>query len=185
VGAVGGPIGMVAGGGGGVAGDLAGKGAGEVVNPKPGDELHEHNLAGGVGAGGGAAAGAALGAVGGPIGMAAGAAIGGIAGGMAGKGAGHLVNPTEEDNYWRSNYQTQPYYDAGYTYDDYSPAYALGYNNARRFPSYDLAEPHMADEWDRMKGQSRLSWPQAKSASRAAWDRVERAIPGDSDRDGR
>ena len=74
---------------------------------------------------------------------------------------------------------------SGYTYDDYSPAYALGYNNARRFPSYDLAEPHMADEWDRVKGHSRLSWEQAKSASRAAWDRVERAIPGDSDRDGR
>ena len=43
----------------------------------------------------------------------------------------------------------------------------------------------MADEWDRVKGHSRLSWTQAKSASRAAWDRVERAIPGDSDRDGR
>jgi hypothetical protein len=104
------------------------------VNPKAGDELHEHNLAGGVGAGGGAAAGAALGAVGGPIGMAAGAAIGGMAGGMAGKGAGGLVNPTEEDNYWRSNYQTQPYYTPGYTYDDYAPAYAMGYNNARRYP---------------------------------------------------
>jgi hypothetical protein len=117
--------------------------------------------------------------------MAAGAAIGGIAGGMVGKGAGHLVNPTAEDAYWRTNYQTQPYYTTGYTYDDYSPAYALGYNNARRFPSYDLAEPHMADEWDRVKGSSRLSWEQAKAASRAAWDRVERAIPGDSDRDGR
>jgi hypothetical protein len=36
-----------------------------------------------------------------------------------------------------------------------------------------------------VKGQSRLSWEQAKSASRAAWDRVERAMPGDLDRDGR
>jgi hypothetical protein len=155
------------------------------VNPKPGDELHEHNLAGGVGAGGGAAAGAALGAVGGPVGMAAGAAIGGLAGGAVGKGAGQLVNPTVEDAYWRSNYQTQPYYTTGYTYDDYSPAYALGYNNARRFPSYDLAEPHMADEWERVKGHSRLSWEQAKAASRAAWDKVERTMPGDLDRDGR
>jgi hypothetical protein len=117
--------------------------------------------------------------------MAAGAAIGGLAGGAVGKGAGHLVNPTEEDNYWRTNYQTQPYYSPGYTYDDYSPAYALGYNNARRYPNYTLAEPHMADEWDRVKGGSRLSWEQAKSASRAAWDKVERAMPGDLDRDGR
>jgi hypothetical protein len=43
----------------------------------------------------------------------------------------------------------------------------------------------MADEWDRVKGGSRLSWEQAKSASRAAWDKVERAMPGDLDRDGR
>jgi hypothetical protein len=174
IGSAAGPIGTLAGAAiGGIAGGMAGKGAGEVVNPKPGDELHEHNLAGGVGAGGGAAAGAALGAVGGPIGMAAGAAIGGVAGGMVGKGAGHLVNPTEEDAYWRTNYQTQSHYTPGYTYDDYSPAYALGYNNSGRFPSYDLAEPHMADEWDRVKGNSRLTWDQAKSASRSAWDRVE------------
>jgi hypothetical protein len=174
VGAVGGPIGMVAGAiVGGVAGDKIGKGAAEIVNPKAGDELHEHNLAGGVGVAGGAATGAAVGAVGGPIGMAAGAAIGGIAGGMIGKGAGHLVNPTEEDNYWRSNFQTQSYYTPGYTYDDYAPAYALGYNNARRFPTYDQAEPHFSDEWNRVKGQSRLSWDQAKLASRSAWDKVE------------
>jgi hypothetical protein len=43
----------------------------------------------------------------------------------------------------------------------------------------------MADEWDRVKGSSRLTWDQAKSASRAAWHRVERAIPGDADGDGR
>ncbi|QJE03276.1 hypothetical protein HH212_10070 [Massilia forsythiae] len=158
---------------------------GEVANPKAGDELHEHNLAGGVGVGGGAVAGAALGAVGGPVGMAAGAAIGSIAGGMVGKGAGHLVNPQEEDAYWRNSFQGQSYYTPGFSYDDYSPAYALGYNNTGRFNSYDQAEPQMASEWDRVKGHSRLSWDQAKLASRAAWNRVERAIPGDSDRDGR
>jgi hypothetical protein len=43
----------------------------------------------------------------------------------------------------------------------------------------------MADEWERVKGHSRLSWEQAKAASRAAWDRVERSVPGDLDRDGR
>jgi hypothetical protein len=43
----------------------------------------------------------------------------------------------------------------------------------------------MADEWDRVKGHSRLSWEQAKAASRAAWDKVERTMPGDLDRDGR
>jgi hypothetical protein len=130
--------------------------------------------------------GAAAGAVGGPVGMAAGAAIGAVAGGVAGKAAGRVVNPQEEDAYWRNSYQTQPYYTPGYTYDDYAPAYALGYNGAGRYPgSYDLHEGHLADEWDQVKGKSRLTWEQAKSASRAAWHRVERAIPGDLDRDGR
>ncbi|HEX8785694.1 MAG TPA: hypothetical protein VF793_05880, partial [Telluria sp.] len=155
-----------------------------VVNPHSGDHLEEHNLAGGVGVAGGAAVGASVGAVGGPVGMAAGAAIGGIAGGMLGKGAGHLVNPSEEDNYWRTNYLTQPYYIPNFSYEDYGPAYQLGYNNASRFPSYDLAEPHMADEWDRVRGRSRLSWEQASPATRAAWDKVGRTA-GDLDRDGR
>jgi len=46
-------------------------------------------------------------------------------------------------------------------------------------------ESHLAGEWDRSKGNSRLKWDQAKSATRAGWHRVERAIPGDYDRDGR
>lgn len=188
IGAPAGPVGMAAGAAiGGVAGGLAGKGAAEVANPKTGDALHEHHLAKGVGAGAGAAAGAAAGAVGGPVGMAAGATIGAVAGGLAGKGVGHMVNPAEEAAYWSSNYQTQPYYSPGYTYEDYGPAYELGYTGRSRYAGrrYDEAENDLRDDWDRLKGKSRLTWEQAKSATRAAWDRVERALPGDADHDGR
>lgn len=187
IGAAAGPIGMAAGAAiGGIAGGLAGKGAAEVVNPKSGDELNEHYFAKGMGAGSGAAAGAAIGAAGGPIGMAAGAAIGAVAGGMAGKAAGRMVNPEEESAYWRSSYQSAPYYSPGYTYDDYGPAYELGFNGRGRYPgSFDSVERDLADEWTTARGRSRLSWEQAKSATRAAWDKVERAIPGDSDGDGR
>lgn len=188
IGAAAGPIGMAAGAAiGGIAGGLAGKGAAEVINPKAGDDLHEHHFAKGMGAGSGAAMGAAAGAVGGPVGMAAGAAIGALAGGMAGKAAGQLVNPEEEAAYWRSSYQTAPYYSPGYTYDDYGPAYELGYNSRGRYAgtSFDSVENNLSDEWDTVKGKSRLNWQQAKSATRAAWDKVERAIPGDFDRDGR
>ena len=130
--------------------------------------------------------GAAAGAAGGPVGAAAGAVIGGLAGGLAGKGVGGMVNPQAENEHWRNSYQTQPYYTPGYTYDDYEPAYALGYNSYGKYPGdYDTNEAHLAGEWDRVKGNSRLSWDQAKSASRAAWHKVERAIPGDADRDGR
>ena len=99
LGAVGGPVGMAAGGlVGAVAGGLAGQGTAEVANPTRQDDLHEHNLATGVGAGGGALAGAAVGAAGGPVGMAAGAAIGAVAGGAAGKGTGQVVNPKPGDS---------------------------------------------------------------------------------------
>ena len=187
-GTVGGPVGMAAGAAiGGIAGGMAGKGAAEVANPQPGDELHDHNLSTGVGAGGGAALGASAGAVGGPVGMATGAAIGALAGGAAGKAAGHVVNPEEEANYWRGQYQTAPYYSPGYTYDDYGPAYELGYNSRGRYAgtSFDSVETDLSDDWERTKGRSRLNWQQAKSAARAAWDKVERAMPGDFDRDGR
>ncbi|MFZ3290473.1 MAG: hypothetical protein WA191_26945, partial [Telluria sp.] len=118
--------------------------------------------------------------------MAAGAAAGALAGGMAGKAAGRLVNPEEEAAYWRTSYQSAPYYSPGYTYDDYGPAYELGYNGRARYPgSFDSVESNLAGEWDQVKGKSRLNWQQAKSATRAAWDKIERAIPGDFDRDGR
>jgi hypothetical protein len=187
IGAAAGPVGMAAGAAiGGIAGGMAGKGAAEVVNPKAGDELDEHYFAKGVGAGSGAAAGAAAGAVGGPLGMAAGAAIGAVAGGMAGKAAGRLVNPEEESAFWRTAYQSAPYYSPGYTYDDYGPAYELGYSSRGRYAGdFNTVERDLSDEWQQVKGKSRLSWEQAKSATRAAWDKVERAMPGDADGDGR
>ncbi|CAN7518664.1 hypothetical protein LJR289_003563 [Pseudoduganella sp. LjRoot289] len=186
-GTVGGPVGVALGAAiGGVAGGLAGKGAAEVVNPKRGDDLSDHNLARGVGGGGGAMAGAALGAMGGPVGMAAGAAVGALAGGMIGEGVGGLVNPAEEHAYWRDNYRNEAYVNPAYSYDDYAPAYSLGYTNRARYNGrWDDSEAALRDEWERAKGQSRLSWHEAKSATRAAWDRVERAIPGDADRDGK
>jgi hypothetical protein len=98
-----------------------------------------------------------------------------------------VVNPEAEDAYWKSSYQSAPYYSPEYTYDDYGPAYQLGYNSRGRYTGqkFDSVENDLSDEWNTAKGNSRLSWNQAKSATRAAWDKVERAIPGDFDRDGR
>ena len=145
---------------------------------------HPAGTAAGAAAGG--LAGAAIGtAAAGPVGTVVGAAIGAVAGGLTGKGVAEAVNPTVEDAYWRDNYSTTSYYDRNRTYDDYAPAYRLGYSSYGRYPSYDTAERELANDWNRVKGQSRLTWEQAKGASRAAWDRIERAIPGDFDRDGK
>jgi hypothetical protein len=174
IGAVGGPIGMAAGAAiGAVAGGMAGKGAGEVANPHSGDQLGDHNLARGTGATGGAIAGAAVGVVGGPIGMAAGAAIGAVAGGAVMHGAAAMVNPAAEDAHWRAAYVNEPYVNGAYTYDDYAPAYRLGYTGrSRATGSFESSEAQLAQDWQATKGMSRLTWDEAKTASKAAWHRI-------------
>ncbi len=148
-----------------------------------------HPLGTGLGATGGAAAGAAIGSIAGPIGTVVGGAIGAVAGGLAGKGAAEGVNPTAEDTYWRDNYTKTPGYKGDYTYDDYAPAYRSGYTGWERAQAagetWDAYEPKARSDFERSKGKSRLNWEEAKDASRAAWHRVERAIPGDADGDGR
>ncbi|HEY0855784.1 MAG TPA: hypothetical protein VGE16_01925, partial [Albitalea sp.] len=120
-----------------------------------------------------------------------GAAVGALAGGLAGKGIAELVDPTAEDAYWRENYATRPYHDAAWSYDDYSPAYQYAYNRYDEYAGrpFEEVEPELGRDWDRYRGESRLTWERAKEATRDSWDRlgnaVERAMPGDSDGDGR
>lgn len=140
------------------------------------------------GVAGGAAAGAAVGGMTGPVGAAVGAAIGAAAGALAGKGM--KADPATEDAYWRDNFSSRPYA-AGRSYDDYGPAYSYGVNAHSRYPgrSFDEIEPELGRDWGSTRGRSSLDWDNARHASRDAWQRVsdsvERAIPGDSDRDGR
>src|SRR3954467_8263262 len=87
-----------------------------------------HPVGTGLGAvAGGAATGAAVGSVAGPVGTAAGVVGGAIVGGLAGKGIAEAVNPTAERDYWTKNYNQESYYQTGHTWDDYDPAYRVGY----------------------------------------------------------
>jgi hypothetical protein len=146
-----------------------------------------HPVGVGVGAAGGAAAGAAIGAVGGPVGVAVGAAVGGLAGGLAGKGVAEAIDPTVEDSYWRKEYVSQPYVETGTDYEAYRPAYRYGWESYERHAgrTFDEVEPELRRNWDQHRGASSLTWDKAKAATRDAWHRVERALPGDADRDGR
>jgi len=143
-------------------------------------------VAGGVA--GGAAAGAAVGGMTGPIGAALGAAVGAAVGALAGKAA--KVDPVAEDTYWRDNFNTRPYA-AGSNYDQYGPAYMYGASAYEKYPgrSFDDVEPELGTGWSASRGRSSLEWDNARHATRDAWqrlsDRVERAVPGDSDRDGK
>lgn len=151
-----------------------------------------HPVGTGLGAvAGGVAAGAAIGTVAGPIGTAVGAAVGAIAGGLAGKGIAEMIDPTVEDAYWRDEYSSRPYYTSDYTFDDYAPAYRYGYSSYPKYHdrSFDEVERDLARDWNSARGDSRLEWDRAKHAARDSWQRVsdavERAVPGDSDRDGK
>ena len=143
-------------------------------------------VAGGVA--GGAAAGAAVGGLSGPVGAVVGAAVGAVVGAVAGKSL--KTDPMAEDAYWRENYATRPYVD-GAGYDEFGPAYAYGVHAYSRHPdrSFDELESDLGRDWSTIRGRSTLGWDRARHASRDAWQRlsdsVERAIPGDSDRDGR
>lgn len=144
----------------------------------------------GVGAGttGGALTGAAVGgAVGGPVGAVVGAAVGGVAGGLAGKGAAEAVNPTVEDEYWRSNYNTRPYVTGGTPYDEMRPAYQYGWESYSRYQGrkFDEVESDLKRDWEKGKNNTEMKWDRAKLAAKDAWHRVERKIPGDFDKDGR
>lgn len=151
-----------------------------------------HPVGTGVGAAlGGLVAGAATGTVAGPVGTLVGAAIGAVAGGLAGKGVAESIDPTREDAYWRENFAKRPYVQSGASYEDYGPAYsygvaAYGQHAGHRF---DDVEPELARNWNATRGKSSLEWSSARHAASDAWQRlsdsVERATPGDSDRDGK
>jgi uncharacterized protein (TIGR02284 family) len=126
---------------------------------------------------GGAGAGAAAGAVGGPLGALVGGVVGAVAGGLGGKAAAEAINPTDEEAYWRDNYQREPYYEAGRSFDDYGPAYRLGLQARGDYSgTFDQTESRLATHWDVSKERSALSWDQARLATRAAWERIDRQL---------
>lgn len=134
-----------------------------------------HPVGTGLGTTGGALAGAAAGALAGPVGAVVGLVAGGVVGGLGGKAVAEAVNPSAEDAHWRSAYDREAYYEAGRPYDDYRPAYELGWSSrASRNESFDTIEPGLATEWDRLRGSSSLDWERARPATRAAWERVDR-----------
>ena len=150
-----------------------------------------HPVGTGVGAAAGAvAAGAAAGTVAGPVGTLVGAAVGAVLGGLAGKGVAEMIDPTVEDAYWRDNFSSRPYA-VDSTYDEFGPAYRYGVSSYTKYPEseFDAMEDELGRDWDQARGKSSLEWDRAKLAARDSWQRVsdavERAVPGDSDRDGK
>lgn len=141
----------------------------DAITGEPG----AHPVGTGIGAAGGGLVGAGLGSVAGPIGTVIGAAAGGIAGGYAGKAVAEEFDPTAEDAYWRTNYQTRAYAAGVSRYEDVQPAYRFGWESARKYPgrSFSEIEPTLEREWSASHSAGML-WNQAKRAAYDAWDRI-------------
>lgn len=133
----------------------------------------------GLGAAGGAAAGAGIGTLAGPIGTAIGAVVGAVVGGVAGKDAAQADASDPNDAYWRENYTKRSGDAQGYSYEsDYAVAYRLGYEGRNFYKTgFEDNEDDLKADWERLKGNSRLTWAQAKAAMREAWDRIESEMP--------
>ena len=138
------------------------------------DTTIDHPVGTGIGATSGALAGAAAGIAAGPVGMTIGAVVGAVAGGALGHKTAATISPTDEERYWSEHHTEQGFAaEEDFTYEDYSPAYRLGYEGPQRYgTTFEAAENAMRTDWDEKKGDSRLDWPQARQAARAGWERV-------------
>lgn len=84
-----------------------------------------------------------------------------------------LVDPTEQDAYWQAAHAREGYFRTELTYEDYAPAYCVGYIGYAQYRgTFDDAEKSLLANWCRIKGDSRLTLDEARMAIRAAWDRV-------------
>ena len=86
------------------------------------------------------------------------------------------IRPELEDAYWQSVYWAQPHYRADLSYEDYAPAYCVGYIGCAQYGGcYEDAEKSLCANWVRIKGDSRLGLEEALQAIRAAWDHAAKA----------
>ena len=150
------------------------------------DIKQDHSIGEGAGAVTGAVAGAAIGSVAGPVGTVIGSVAGGVVGAKAGDGIAEAINPTDYTRHFESSFRERPYYATGRDWNDYQPAYQYGYDtySAYRGQRFDDVEEQLQRDWDTTRGSSRLAWGEAREAVRDGWHHIERAVPGDLDRDG-
>ena len=89
--------------------------------------------------------------------------------------------------HFQKTYNNTPYYRKDMAWDDYEPAYRYAESsyNTRSGRTFDQIENDLERGWDKARANSRLAWNEAKEAVRDGWHMLERAMPGDADRDGR
>lgn len=151
------------------------------------DVKKDHNLGAGTGAVAGAVTGAAVGSAVGPVGTVVGAVAGGVVGAKAGDSIAEAVNPTDYEDHFKNTYRERPYFKSDREWNDYEPAYKYGYDTYGQYRGqrFEDVEPQLERNWASTRNDSRLEWNEAKGAVKDGWHHIERAMPGDADKDGR
>jgi len=85
-----------------------------------------------------------------------------------------MIDPQQEEEYWRQNYQARPYYIADTEFEDYRPAYQYGQTMAQEHQGKPFKEVQKNAKagWTKARGESKLSWKKAEPMVRDAYDRV-------------
>jgi hypothetical protein len=141
-------------------------------DPTVGDQVGEA-----VGSVSGAVTGAAIGSAGGPIGT----IIGGIAGAAGGWWAGRTVAEaaarftTDDDEYYRAEYENRPERLADRNYDDVRPAYQLGHvaglNPDYQGRSFDAVEYDLQRGWSNDIRARHGDWSSVRPYAEEAYNR--------------
>jgi hypothetical protein len=83
------------------------------------------------------------------------------------------LDAKRQDAYWERMFWQERYYNPAHDYEDYAPAYCVGYIGYLQYGGeFDDAEKSLCANWERIKGDSRLTLDEALPAVRAAWQHV-------------
>jgi len=94
------------------------------------------------------------------------------------------VDPQVHDAYWQTVYWGEAYYRRECEYEDYAPAYCVGYIGYAQYGGcFEDAEKSLCANWFRIKGDSRLTVDEALQAIRAAWDHAAQVATGEGEED--
>jgi hypothetical protein len=125
----------------------------------------------------GGVGGMALGATAGPVGLVIGAIAGGLGGWWAGHGVAEAFTSKDHEAF-RAHYDSSSDRIADRTYDQVTPAYAVGHLAGRnpdyRDRTFDQIEPDLERAWNGDIATRHGQWPSVRGYARAAFDRARR-----------
>jgi hypothetical protein len=85
----------------------------------------------------------------------------------------NALDAKRQDAYWERMCCQERYYNPALDYEDYAPAYCVGYIGYVQYGGeFEDAEKSLCANWERIKGDSRLSLEGALPAMRAAWQHM-------------